>query len=155
MDEAEKDERDDEAGAEVVDIDELDGRLEAEALTSDTLTPGADAEAEPYHALMVVDAEGRTTGQLWTFGGKMMLFGSEEVAQKVLGALEGGEIRWALRGVTARHLEALELISEGQGVELYVVRGLTPAGKVEAVPLKVDLPLRKGTRPPPLPPPRG
>ena len=139
------------ADDEVVEMDELDAELEADALAEDALTPGPDAEADPYWAVMVTE-DGATTGQVWTFSGKMMLFGEKEVAEKILGALEGGEITWALRGVTERHLKALKLISEGQGVELFVVAGFTAEGKVEAVPLRIDQARRNGPKPPPLPP---
>jgi len=135
------------------DVEEMDDDLVESAEEEDPaiLTPGPDAEADPYHAVMVVE-DGETTGQIWTFGGRMMLFADEELAQKIKTALEGSDFDWQLRGVTADHLDALRRLSRSREIQLFVVVGFTDTGQVEAVPIEKDLPRRKGPKPPPLPP---
>ena len=114
------------------------------------LTPGPDAPAEPYHAIMVVDDEGQTSGELWAHGGRLMLFENKVAAEKVLGALEGGEIKYELRGVSVGHLAALKRLAAK--VPLFVVVGITPKGKVEALPLGEHIKQKmKAGSPPPLP----
>ena len=114
------------------------------------LLPGPDAKAEPYHAIMEVDEAGNATGQLWAHGGRLMLFESVNAAKKVLTAL--ADEHYQLRGVSQAHLHALQQVT-AEKVELYVVIGFTPAGKVEALPLEEHRARKaKAGSPPPLPP---
>ncbi|OIP39468.1 MAG: hypothetical protein AUK47_09960 [Deltaproteobacteria bacterium CG2_30_63_29] len=121
--------------------------LVEEERTPDALTPGPDAPAEPYYAIMVTDGEGTTTGQLWTFSGKMMVFKLEETAQTVLAAVKGGDTHWEIRGVSKEHLAGLRQVGAANQIPIFVVLGLTEQGKVEAVPLP-----NPAMKPPPLPP---
>lgn len=122
--------------------------LVEEAGTPDALTPGPDAPAEPYYAIMVIGEDGETTGQLWTFSGKMMVFKLLETAETVLKALDGGETKWEIRGVSKEHLAGLRQVGAANQIPIFVVLGLTDQGKVEAVPLP-----NPAMKPPPLPPP--
>ncbi len=131
-----------------------DGLLEEEEPAA--LTPGPDAKAEPYYAIMLLDKEGGdTTGQLWTFGGRIMLFASSDDAEKILAAVESAENHWALRGVSAVHLDALRGISSNSDVPLFVIEGFTPEGQVEAIPLDLHEATVRAGAPPPLPQKKG
>lgn len=114
------------------------------------LSPGPDAPAEPYFAIMHVDAQGVTDGNLWTFGKRIMLFPDGDLAQRVAGSLNkpDGDTQYGRRGVTEAHLEAIKGLVEGTEVEVFVVIGIDPKGTIEAVPLAEH----QEMLPPPLPP---
>ncbi len=133
----------------------LDGAI-LEEEEPEALTPDSDAKAEPYHAIMLLDEKGgNTNGQLWTFGGRIMLFAKADDAEKILAAVESAENHWALRGVTAVHLDALRGISAHSDIPLFVIEGFTPEGKVEAIPLDLHEATVRAGAPPPLPPKKG
>ncbi|MCL2325603.1 MAG: hypothetical protein FWC40_03775 [Proteobacteria bacterium] len=113
--------------------------------------PDATAKAEPYHAIMFVDESGVTNGQLWGQENKLMLFEGIHAAQKLLEALNNPS--YQLRGVTAAHLEALQILEADGRVQLFVIAGLTPSGDIEALPLSEHIMRRsKAGNPPPLRP---
>ncbi len=122
----------------------------AEPTDDAILSPGPDAPAEPYFAIMHVDAQGATDGNLWTFGKRIMLFHDGDLAQRVTDSLNkpGGEVQYGRRGVTEAHLEAIQKLVEGTEVELFVVIGIDAKGTIEAVPLAEH----QEMLPPPLPP---
>lgn len=101
------------------------------------LTPGPKAQAEPYFAIMEIDKQGQTTGQIWTSQSRIMLFKFEADADRVVLALAQHQRshRYALRGVTRQHLEALRGISRANKVPLFLISGFTQKGQIEAHPL--------------------
>ncbi|MDX9721461.1 MAG: hypothetical protein RBU37_11995 [Myxococcota bacterium] len=123
----------------------------AEAPDMSVLLPGPEAPAEPFHAIMEVDEDGNSTGQLWGFDGKLMLFESKAAAKAVLEKL--ADEHYQLRGVSAAHLDALQQVVADK-VPLFVIVGFNPYGKIEAMPLAEHLARKtKAGTPPPLPPP--
>lgn len=123
--------------------------LEENDVDISVLCPDADAPAEPYHAIMFVDESGNTTGDLWGQGDKLMLFESFNAAEKIVEAL--GNPSYQLRGVTSKHLDALQDLTEDGRATLFVIVGFTPRGDVEAMPLKEHLERKsKAGTPPPL-----
>ena len=126
--------------------------MENEALEIDftRCCPDADAPAEPYHAIMKVDADGKTDGTIWGQGDKLMLFDDCDAAKKIIEAIGGSE--FALRGVTKAHLAELKKLEETERAELFVIIGFTPRGDIEAMPLKEhQARMAKAGNPPPLP----
>ena len=112
--------------------------------------PGTDAPAEPYHAIMRVDADGKTDGTLWGQGEKLMLFDDCDAVAKFIQAI--GSKDFALRGVTKAHLDELKKLEESGRVSLFVIIGFTPRGDIEAMPLKEhQARMAKAGNPPPLP----
>lgn len=125
--------------------------LQSEALDIDftACCPDADAPAEPYHAIMKVDADGKTDGTLWGQGIKLMLFDDIVAANKILEAL--GSPDYQLRGVTKKHLATLKQLEENGCAELFVIIGFTVRGDIEAVPLaEHQARIHKAGNPPPL-----
>lgn len=115
------------------------------------LCPDESAPAQPYFAIMALDEERMTNGQLWGVGDKLMLFDIHGVAEQTLHAINNPD--FAIRGVTKEHLEALKQLVEQGVAELYVMAGITPQGSLEAMPLNDHLALKsKAGSPPPLPP---
>ncbi|MFA5624173.1 MAG: hypothetical protein WC966_03815 [Bradymonadales bacterium] len=113
------------------------------------LCPDESAPAQPYYAIMALDENGSTNGQLWGVGDKLMLFDKLAVAETTLKAINHPD--YAIRGVTKEHLEALMQLVEQGVAELYVMAGITPKGSLEAMPLKdhQDLISKAGSPPPP------
>ena len=112
--------------------------------------PDASAPGEPYHAIMKVDADGKTDGTLWGKGTKLMLFDDHIAAQKILEVL--GNQGFALRGVTKAHLEELKKLEASERAELFVIIGFTARGDIEAMPLAEHLArVSKAGNPPPVP----
>ncbi len=137
---------------------EVNATEEAQTLDIDesVLTPGTDVKADPFHAIMAVDEDGNTTGQLWGAGVRLMLFESLHAAKSVLKALDGlkGEEQQAyeLRGVSAEHLQALQKLAENDVAELFVIVGINPQGDVEALPYEeYNASKSKAGLPPPVP----
>ena len=113
--------------------------------------PDESAKAEPYYAIKEVDEAGKTTGQLWGMGGRLMIFESLLAAQKLLAALNNSSFQ--LRGVTAKHFQFLKQLEADGAATLFVVIGFTPKGDIEAMPLSEHLARKsKAGSPPPLPP---
>lgn len=112
--------------------------------------PDKDAPAEPYHAIMVVDEEGKTDGNLWGQGIQLMLFDDIIAAQKIIEALNNPALQ--LRGVTKAHLGELKKLEESGHAELFVIIGFTAMGQIEAMPLaEHQARVSKAGNPPPLP----
>jgi hypothetical protein len=107
--------------------DEVDLEIEG-----DVFRPDSDAKAEPFHALMELDKDGEATGSVWSFGGRLMLFKTTDVADKVLGSVNSDDTPFGLRGVTHDHLQALKNLASTQKIPLFVVTGITDDGKLEA-----------------------
>lgn len=113
--------------------------------------PDASAKADPYYALMIIDDDGNTNGQLWGMNGNLMLFDNLFVAQKIEKAINDPKL--AMRGITAAHLNELKKFEENEIAKLFVIVGLTIKGSVEAVPLSEHIASRsKAGSPPPMPP---
>lgn len=119
-------------------------------MADDVLTPGPDVEGEPYWAIMHVDDDGNTDGNLWSFGKRIMLFFDREIADTLMNsvAAKDKDNKYARRGVTEAHLESIQAMVDGSDVELFVVLSLD-GGTIEAIPLAEHL----DEMPPPLPPP--
>lgn len=104
---------------------------------SNFLTPGPDAKAEPYTAIMETSDEGNTTGNLWTFGGRIMLFKEAKHATSLLKAVkEQSGDNYATRGVTEDHLVHMRKISKDHKIPLFVVLDIKDDGTVEAFPIE-------------------
>lgn len=104
---------------------------------SNVLTPGPDAKAEPYYAIMETNKSGKTTGNVWTFGGRIMLFKDEKHAKALLESLtQTDDGSYALRGVTKEHLDHIRKLSESHKIPVFVINSIADDGTVEAVPLK-------------------
>ncbi|MBQ9818331.1 MAG: hypothetical protein IJM59_12825 [Proteobacteria bacterium] len=112
--------------------------------------PDPETPAEPYHAIMMVNDDGKTDGTLWGQGTKLMLFDDIIAARKILEALNNSSFQ--LRGVSKAHLGELKKLEESGRAELFVIVGFTPRGDIEAMPLAEHLArVSKAGNPPPLP----
>ena len=105
--------------------------------SNEWLTPGPEVEGEPYWAIMDLDEEGNTTANIWSHMGRITLFKTKNLAERILGVLNKREAHpdYAVRGVTERHLSALEDIGAQSEVDLMVVIRIDDGGTVEARPL--------------------
>lgn len=120
-------------------------------LDLDICCPDENAKAEPYHAIMFIDDDGKTNGQLWGMNGSLMLFDNRLNAENILKALNNPKLQ--LRGVTAKHLEMLKSLEESGAAKLFVIVGVTVRGQIEAIPLAEHTEQRsKAACPPPMPP---
>jgi len=140
---AEESKGDNDDDDEIVAGDEVD--LEVEG---DVYKPDANAEAEPFFALMELGTDGETTGSVWSFGGRIMLFKDSGVADKLAESVSSDETPFALRGVTQDHLQALKNLASQKQIPLFVITEITEEGKVEAFPIAE-------VEPPSLPPTLG
>lgn len=112
--------------------------------------PDKNAPAEPYHAIMIVDEDGKTNGSLWGQGTQLMLFDDTVAAQKIIEALKNPALE--LRGVTKEHLAELKKLEDSGHAELFVIIGFTARGDIEAIPLaEHQAKVSKAGTPPPLP----
>ena len=117
----------------------------------DICCPDENAKAEPYHAIMFIDEDGKTNGQLWGMNGSLMLFDNSLNAQNILKALNNPKLQ--LRGVTAQHLDMLKQLEASGSAKLFVIVGLTVLGQIEAIPLAEHMEqCSKAACPPPMPP---
>ena len=111
--------------------------------------PDETAPAEPYHAIMIVDENGKTNGSLWGQGTQLMLFSNIDAAKKILEALNNPQLQ--LRGITKQHFAELKKLEESGRADLFVIVGFTPRGEVEAIPLaEHQASISKAGNPPPL-----
>jgi hypothetical protein len=101
------------------------------------LMPDKEAKAEPFWAIFETDDQDHATANIFSHGKRVTLFASDAVARQLVGALaEKDEAhRYAVRGVTKAHLEALRAIAAKAGLELWVVTKIEPNGAVEGHPL--------------------
>ena len=112
--------------------------------------PDASAPAEPYHAIMKIDGDGKADGTLWGQGTKLMLFDDTSAAQKIIEAL--ADPSYQIRGVTKAHLDVLKKLEETGRAELFVIIGFTRNGQIEAMPIaEHQARVSKAGNPPPLP----
>ncbi|MBQ9394503.1 MAG: hypothetical protein IJU23_03170 [Proteobacteria bacterium] len=111
--------------------------------------PDENAPAEPYHAIMFTDDDGKTNGNLWGQGTQLMLFDSVNAAKKILEALNSPNLK--LRGVTKAHFGELKKLEASGHCQLFVIDGFSPNGQIEAMPLaEHQARVTKAGNPPPL-----
>ena len=104
-----------------------------------SLYPTADAQGEPYWAIVAVDTDGHATGGMWSPKEKhVILFARRSDAEKMslaagavppyTGPYGKTAVAWSVRGVSGTHLTALKRIHD-----LTLVRAeLTPEGHLVA-----------------------
>ena len=99
----------------------------------DIFRPGTDSPAEPYWAIMEIDADASVTGNVWTHDNRIMLFESRRVAVRLLDALLETEpsLEFDVRGVTSGHLDRIREIGDENDIELWVVTTIGETGTVE------------------------
>lgn len=120
-------------------------------LDLDICCPDENAKADPYYAIMFIDDDGKTNGQLWGMNGSLMLFDNRLNAENILKVLDNPKLQ--LRGVTAKHLDMLKDLEESGAAKLFVIVGVTVRGQIEAIPLAEHTVQRsKAACPPPMPP---
>ena len=116
----------------------------------DVCCPDESAKAEPYYALMFVDENGKTDGNLWGMDGNLMLFDNLLVAKQLQKTINNNAI--SVRGVTKEHLEELKKLEDSGSAHLVVILGITVKGKIEALPLAEHSAARTSVgTPPPIP----
>ena len=99
-----------------------------------TFTPGPEIEGEPYWAIMNLDPEGRTTANIWTHSGRITLFQTRALAERLFQALtaKDPDHNYGVRGVTSPHLEAIKTVAARTEVGLQLVTRIDDGGTVEA-----------------------
>ncbi len=112
------------------------------------MRPGPDAPAEPYYAIMSEGQGGRTEGNIWSFGARLMLFFDRAIGERVMTSVSTDGAPYVIRGVTEAHLAKLQHIVEDSQLELFVALRIRD-GSIEAIPVHEHL----AEAPPTLPPP--
>lgn len=114
--------------------------MSGENQKQDIFRPGTDAPAEPYWAIMEIDADASVTGTLWTHDNRIMLFESRRVAVRLLDALLENDptLELDVRGVTSDHLDKIRAIGSENDIELWVVTTIGDTGTVEGHVLDED-----------------
>ena len=91
-------------------------------MSDDVFKPGPEVPAEPYWAIMQVEENGEVSGNVWTFGNRLMIFADDASADRLLGSLgkQTPEVKYGRRGVTEAHLEQViePLLREEQAEKL-------------------------------------
>ena len=110
------------------------------SVSRDFLHPGPDAAAEPYYGVMPIGDDGLGTGNIWTWGNRIMLFVDPAVADQTVTKLarSGSAVKYARRGVTEMHLKAVMSLVQDADIEIFVIIGMSE-GQIEAIPLDEHL----------------
>ncbi len=103
---------------------------------------------------MQIDDSGEVSGNVWTFGNRLMLFADDASAERLMEGLgkQSPDTKYARRGVTEPHLKQVIELAEGAEVPIFVVVGITAKGTIEAIPFEEHQNALKAG-PPPTPPP--
>jgi len=111
---------------------------------SEAVLPDEGVDGEPFWVLMEV-INGRNTGNYHSIGKKagkymVMLFPQKSMARWAAGELQAHSVDYAVRGVSALHLQCLlSLVEDGHPLELLVAAaGLDEQGKLQGVSMRPE-----------------